>query len=160
MRDLPRIVADTPVGKEVDVVIIRKGAEETHQVKVGRLADTDKMASNDAKATPVPEQKSVVQKTLGLELSAMNDDLRKKFKIRDTIKGVVITGIDPSVDTSQPDKHMSPGDVIVEVQYQAVGNPAAVQSRIDELKGQGKKIAVLLVSNGNGETRFVALALQ
>jgi hypothetical protein len=35
-----------------------------------------------------------------------------------------------------------------------------VQSRIDELKGQGKKVAVLLVSNGNGETRFVALALQ
>src|ERR1700751_1553745 len=41
VRDLPRIVADTPVGKQVDVVIIRKGKKETHQVKVGRLADTD-----------------------------------------------------------------------------------------------------------------------
>ena len=29
MRDLPRIVADTPVGKEVEVVIVRKGKEET-----------------------------------------------------------------------------------------------------------------------------------
>jgi serine protease Do len=160
MRDLPRIVADTPVGKTVDVVIIRKGQEETHHVQVGRLLDTDKVASNDAKTNPVPEQKSVVQKTLGLELSGLSDDLRKKYKIRDTIKGVVITGIDPSVDTSQSDKHLSPGDVIVEVQYQAVGNPAAVQTRIDELKAQGKKVAVLLVSNGNGETRFVALALQ
>jgi serine protease Do len=161
MRDLPRIVADTPVGKSVDVVIIRKGQEETHHVQVGRLQDTDKVASNDnAKTNPAPEQKSVVQKTLGLELSAMSDDLRKKFKIRDTIKGVVVTGIDPSVDTSQPDKHLAPGDVIVEVQYEAVGNPTAVQTRIDQLKAQGKKVAVLLVSNGNGETRFIALNLQ
>jgi len=101
-----------------------------------------------------------VQKTLGLELSAMSDDLRKKFKIRDTIKGVVVTGVDSSVDVSQPDKRLAPGDVIVEVQYEAVGNPAAVQARIDALKAQGKKVAVLLVSNGNGETRFVALNLQ
>src|SRR5580700_2410884 len=160
MRDLPRVVADTPVGKQVDVVVIRKGKEETHQVKIGRLQDTEKVASNDPKQDAAPEQKSTVQKTLGLELSAMSDDLRKKFKIRDAIKGVVVTGVDSSVDVSQPDKRLSPGDVIVEVQYEAVGNPAAVQARIDALKAQGKKVAVLLVSNGNGETRFVALNLQ
>src|SRR5262249_31719232 len=37
MRDLPRIVADTPVGKDVDVTIVRKGKEESRTVKVGRL---------------------------------------------------------------------------------------------------------------------------
>src|ERR1700680_3587660 len=160
MRDLPRVVADTPVGKQVDVVVIRKGKEETHQIKIGRLQDTDKVASNDTKPDAVPEQKSTVQKTLGLELSAMSDDLRKKFKIRDTIKGVVVTGVDSSGDTSPPDKRTAPRHAIVEVQYEAVGNPAAVQARIDALKTQGKKVAVLLVSNGNGETRFVALNLQ
>jgi serine protease Do len=161
MRDLPRIVADTPVNKQVDVVIIRKGKEETHQVKVGRLADTDaKVASNDTKPDAQPEQKSTVQKTLGLELSSLSDPLRKKFKIRDNIKGVLVTGVDPSVDTSQPDKHLAPGDIIVEVQYQAVGNPADLQTRVDQLKAQGKKVAVLLVSNGVGETRFVAWSLQ
>jgi serine protease Do len=160
MRDLPRIVADTPIGKQVDVIIIRKGKEETHQVKIGRLDDTQKVASNDPKQDTLPEQKSTVQKTLGLELSSMSDDLRKKFKIRDNVKGVVITGVDGSVDRSQADKRLSPGDIIVEVQYEAVGNPSALQARIDQLKAQGKKIAVLLVSNGVGETRFVALNLQ
>jgi len=160
MRDLPRVVADTPVGKDVDVVVIRKGKEETHQVKVGRLQDNEKVASNDAKPDVQAEQKSTVQKTLGLELSGLNDDLRKKFKIRDGVKGVIITGVDSRVDTSQPDKRLAPGDVIVEVQYEAVANPAAVQARVDALKAQGKKVAVLLVSNGNGETRFVALNLQ
>ena len=39
MRDLPRIVADTPVGKDVEVIIIRKGKEEKKTVKLGRLED-------------------------------------------------------------------------------------------------------------------------
>jgi len=160
MRDLPRIVADTPIGKQVDVVVIRKGKEETHQVKIGRLEDTEKVASNDTKKDAVPDQKSTVQKTLGLELSSLTDDVRKKFKIRDSIKGVAVTGVDPSANSSQPDKRLTPGDVIVEVQYEAVANPAALQARVDALKAQGKKIAVLLVSNGVGETRFVALNLQ
>jgi serine protease Do len=160
MHDLPRIVADTPVGKEVDVVVIRKGKEETHKVKIGRLEDGEKLASLDTKKEVVPEQKSTVQKTLGLELSSLSDTLRKKYKIRDSVKGVVVTAIDPNAQSAAPDKHLAPGDVIVEVQYQPVGNPADLQTRLDQLKGQGKKVAVLLVSNADGETRFVALSLQ
>jgi serine protease Do len=160
MHDLPRIVADTPVGKEVEVVIIRKGKEETHRVKIGRLEDGEKLAAADPSKDNAPAPKSAVQKTLGLELSNLSDDLRKKFKVRDNVKGVLITGVDSSVAASAPDKRLSPGDVIVEVQYQGVGNPADLQSRIDQLKTQGKKVAVLLVSNPDGETRFVALSLQ
>ena len=159
MHDLPRIVADTGVGKEVDVVVIRKGKEETHKVKVGRLEDGEKLAAANRKEA-APEEKSAVQKTLGLELSSLTDELRKKYKIRDSIKGVVVTGVDPSVASAPPDKRLSSGDVIVEVQYQSVGNPTDLQTRLDQLKGQGKKVAVLLVSNADGETRFVALSLQ
>ncbi len=160
MHDLPRIVADTPVGKEVEVIVIRKGKEETHTVKIGRLEDSEKLAAADAKKNAAPEQKSVVQKTLGLELSSLSDDLRKKFKVRDSVKGVLVTGVDPNVASAATDKRLSPGDVIVEVQYEAVGNPSDLQTRLEALKAQGKKVAVLLVSNGDGETRFVALSLQ
>jgi serine protease Do len=161
MHDLPRIVADTPVGKEVEVVIIRKGKEEIHTVKIGRLEDGEKLAAAaDAGKDNAQAQKSVVQKTLGLELSSLSEDLRKKFKIRDNVKGVIVTAVDPSVASSAPDKRLAPGDVIVEVQYQSIGNPADLQTRIDQLKTQGKKVAVLLVSNADGETRFVALSLQ
>ena len=160
MHDLPRIVADTPVGKEVEVVVIRKGKEETHTVKIGRLEDGEKLAAANTGKDTAPAQKSVVQKTLGLELSSLSDDLRKKFKVRDNVKGVLVTGVDPSVASAAADKRLSAGDVIVEVQYQTVGNPADLQTRIDQLKAQGKKVAVLLVSNADGETRFVALSLQ
>jgi serine protease Do len=160
MHDLPRIVGDTPVGKSVDVIVIRKGKEETHKVTIGRLQDSEKVASADANADNPPANKSVVQKTLGLELSGLSDDLRKKFKIRDDIKGVLVTGVDPSVALADPDKRLAPGDIIVEVQYQSVGTPDDLQKRVTDLKSQGKKIAVLLVSNAAGETRFVALSLQ
>jgi serine protease Do len=160
MHDLPRIVADTAVGKTVDVVVIRKGKEETHKVTIGRLEDGEKVAVADAGKGAAPPQKSVVQKTLGLELSGMSDDVRRKFKIGDSVKGVVVTGVDPNIASSDPDKRLTPGDVIVEVQYQAVGTPDDLQKRVNDLKSQGKKIAVLLVANPDGETRFVALNLQ
>jgi serine protease Do len=157
MHDLPRIVADTQVGKTVDVVVIRKGKEETHKVTVGRLQDSDKVAEAKPEVAP---PKPDVQKTLGLELSAISDDLRRKFKIKDNVNGVVVTDVDPSVASADPDKRLSPGDVIVEVQYQTVTDPADMQKKIDQLKSQGKKIAMLLVSSADGDTRFVALNLQ
>ena len=49
MRDLPRVVADTPVGKRRPVIIIRKGKEETKTVKLGRLEDGEKLAAADPK---------------------------------------------------------------------------------------------------------------
>src|SRR6187200_1130611 len=74
MRDLPRIVADTPVGRDVEVVIVRKGKEEKKTVKLGRLDDEKPVK---ASATPAPaDDKSVVQKSLGLQLSNMSDELR------------------------------------------------------------------------------------
>src|SRR6187401_2645613 len=74
MRDLPKIVGDTPIGKDVPVVIIRKGKEETKTVRLGRLEDTPQQASVKTDA-PAPD-KSVVQKALGLNLANMSEDLR------------------------------------------------------------------------------------
>ena len=47
MRDLPRVVADTPIGKQTPVTIIRKGKEETKTVTLGRLEDGEKVAAAD-----------------------------------------------------------------------------------------------------------------
>src|SRR4051812_21825921 len=63
-KDLSRVVADTAVGKEVDVVIIRKGAEETRKVTLGRLEDTEKAVQAAAKKDE-PVEKPVTQKALG-----------------------------------------------------------------------------------------------
>jgi serine protease Do len=157
-RDLQRVVADTPVGKDVDVVVVRKGKEERKTIKVGRLDDGEKQAALAPKKDAAPEEKSVVQKSLGLQLSNLTDSLRTRYKIKETVKGVVITGVEPNSTAS--DKRLSAGDVIVEVAQEAVQTPDDLQKKLDALKKQGRKSALFLVANAEGELRFIALALQ
>jgi serine protease Do len=156
-KDLSRVVADTAVGKEVDVVIIRKGQEETHKVTLGRLEDTDKVQVA-AKSKDEPAEKPVTQKALGLDLATLSKDLRTRYKIKDSVKGVIITGVDATSDAA--DKRLSAGDVIVEVAQEAVANVADIKKRVDQLKKDGKKSVLLLVANSDGELRFVALGVQ
>ena len=78
-KDLSRIVADTAVGKEVDVIVIRKGQEETHKVTLGRLDDTDKVQPASLKKDE-PADKPVTQKALGLDLATLSKDLRSALQ--------------------------------------------------------------------------------
>jgi serine protease Do len=158
MRDLPRIVADTPVGKDVEVIIVRKGKEEKKIVKLGRLEDGERARQASVQKDAVPEDKSTVKKTLGLELSNLSDDLRRRYKIKDGVKGVVVTGVDAG--SAAADKRLSAGDVIVEVAQESVATAADVQNKIEQMKKDGRKSALLLVSNAEGEVRFVALTIQ
>jgi len=156
-KDLSRVVADTAVGKEVDVVIIRKGVEQTLKVTLGRLDDGEKAVPAAAK-TQEPAEKPVTQKALGLDLATLSKDLRSRYKIKDSVKGVIITNVDAPSDAA--DKRLSAGEVIVEVAQEAVSNAADVKKRVDQLKKDGKKSVLLLVSNADGELRFVALSVQ
>ena len=157
-KDLSRVVADTAVGKEVDVVIIRKGAEETRKVTLGRLEDGDKAVQASAKTKEEPAEKPVTQKALGLDLATLSKDLRTRYKIKDSVKGVIITSVDGTSDAAE--KRLSAGEVIVEIAQEAVSNAADVKKRIDQLKKDGKKSVLLLVANADGELRFVALSVQ
>ena len=156
-KDLSRVVADTAVGKEVDVVVIRKGAEQVKKVTLGRLQDPEKVQAAVKTDEPAPD-KPVTQKALGLDLAALSKDLRTRYKIKDSVKGVVVTGVDTNSDAAE--KRLSAGDVIVEVAQESVSSGADIQKRVDQLKKDGKKSVLLLVSNGDGELRFVALSVQ
>src|ERR1017187_5885553 len=156
MRDLPKIVAETPVGKDVEVTIIRKGNEEKKIVKLGRLEDEKQAALTPKKDGT--EEKTVVKKALGLDLANLTDELRKKHNIKDKVKGVLITGVD--ANSAAAEKRLSPGMVIAEVQQQPVSSADELQQRIEKLKKDGKKAVVLLVVTPDGDPSFVALRLQ
>ena len=112
-----------------------------------------------AKTKDEPAEKPVMQKALGLDLADMSDDLRKKLQDQGQRQG---RGRSPA-STATPtaaEKRLTAGDVIVEVAQEAVANAADVQKRVDQLKKDGKKTALLLVANAEGELRFVALSVQ
>ena len=88
----------------------------------------------------------------------MTDELRRRFSLKDDLKGVVVTRVDPN--SAAADKRIQAGDVIVEVGQEPVANPADVTKRIDDLKSEGRKSALLLVANAQGEVRFVAVSIE
>jgi serine protease Do len=157
-RDLPRLVASMAVGKQVDVVIMRKGQELTKTVTLGRLEDGEKQMAKAEGATAPDEPESTSAKALGLALAPIGDEARQTYKLKDTLRGVVVSGVEPNSPAAE--KGLHPGDVIEEVNQQTVEKPGDVSRAIDALKRQGKKSALLLVANGAGEVRFVALALN
>ena len=155
-RDLPRLVASLPVGRDVEVVVIRNGQTLTKTVTLGRLEDGEKktaLATEDNGAQP-----DAVAKALGMEFSALSAETRKTFKIKDGLKGVVVTSVDPG--SAAAERGLRAGDVIEEVNHQAVEHPGDVARAIDDAKTDSKKPALLLVSNGEGEVRFVAVPVN
>jgi serine protease Do len=157
-RDLPKLVASLPVGKEVEVVIVRKGQEVTKTVKLGRLEDGEKVAAIPNADEEAAAEKKAMSKAFGMELSGLSDEARKTFKIKDGVKGVIVSSVEPNSPAAE--KGLRPGDVIEEVNQQAVSAPGEVSKAIDALKKGGKKSALLLVANGAGDVRFVALAID
>ncbi|UDL93435.1 DegQ family serine endoprotease [Lichenihabitans sp. PAMC28606] len=156
-RDLPAIVASTPVGKDVPVGIFRDGKSQTVTVKLGRLEDTEKQAAANPKADQTPALPAV-QTALGMSLSILSDDLRKKYSIKDTVKGVVVTDVDATSPAGT--KGIKAGDVVAEINQEPVTSPADISLKVKAIKDGGKKSALLLVSNGQGEVRFVAVSLD
>ena len=156
MRDLPRAVASTAVNKSVDVVVLRNGKQQTLRITLGRLEDSEKAQQASVKP-PAPETRGVTKRLLGLELSQMTDEMRKRFKLRDNVKGLVIVSIEQNSPLA--DQRVMPGDVITEVTGQAVASAADLQKRIDALKKDGKKSALLLLLNAAGEQRFVPVTI-
>ena len=160
MRDLPRIVAETSVGKEVSVVVIRMGEEKTFSVVLGRLEDAEKaqakVSSNEdsKKDDEAPKVKS----TLGLKLSLLTDSLRKKFEIKGKVTGVLITEVDAA--SAAAEKRIRAGDVIVQVQQQDVNSPEEFEDRIEKLKSDGLRSILLSIANKDGDLRFSVLKLS
>ena len=156
MRDLPKIVAETPVGKDVEVTIIRKGKEEKKTVKLGRL--------EDQKVATLTPKKDGAGRKAGGEEGARSRPRRPDNRVAQSAQdqGQGQRRADHGVDTNSAaaEKHLKPGMVIAEVQQQPVGSAAELQQRIEKLKKDGKKAVVLLVVTPDGDPSFVALSLQ
>ena len=158
MRDLPKFVAETEIGKQVPVKLLRKGQEVNVMAEVGRLEDSEKLASADpAQGSQVAP---AVVTALGMTVSSMTEELRAKFKIDADLKGAVITEV--AAEGAASEKRLEPGDVITEAGEKEVQGAADISARIEEAQKANKNSILLLVAKGGkqGEMRFIALKLK
>ena len=160
-KELPRVVAETEVGKNVDVKILRDGKEQTVKVMLGRLEDGEKqLASADKSKPAAPEAPAKLTDVLGMSLGALDDAARVKFKIDDKVKGVVVAEV--AAGSAAADKGVEAGDVVLEAAGKAVEKPADVGVAVDAAAKDGKASVLLLMSKAGkvGDTRFIALKLK
>ncbi|MCB8835877.1 Do family serine endopeptidase [Aurantimonas sp. VKM B-3413] len=165
-RDLPRIVAETPVGKTAKVDILRKESTSepakpmTVEVTLGRLEDGEKiMAENDRQPDATPSAPSATSvETLGMKLADIDDTLRKQFSLSKDTTGVVVTSVAPS--SSAAEKGIEAGSTIKEVAQEKVSSAAEVAEKIDKLRSEGRRNALLLLAASNGDLRFVVVPIE
>ena len=154
MRRLPRMVADTEVGKSVDILVWRGNKKVTLKAKVEELGETP--AEVAAKTPGSRKGSESTIDALGLRLSSITAKLKSKYSLGKDLKGVVVTKVTESGPAAE--KGIRPGDVIVEISQQEVTEPADIEKKVAEAEKAGRK-SVLLLLEGQGGLRFVAIRI-
>ncbi|MEN0087827.1 MAG: Do family serine endopeptidase [Pseudomonadota bacterium] len=158
-RDLPRVVADTPVGKTVDVIIFRKDEEVEVTVTLGRLEDGERLIASNATGSDDETEEEAAISALGMTFGELDDDAREKYGLGEEVEaGVVITAVEEG--SVAADKSVIEGSVIVEIGQVEVKTPQDVADRLEETSKAGRKNALFLISSKTGELSFVVLKLD
>ncbi len=159
MRHLPRMVAETKVGKKSEVTVWRSGAEKKFTVDIARMNDADK-DPDDAEGKNKPADKTGKVDSLdvlSLSLAAITPELRTQYDIGKDVKGVVVVEVK---DGSAAEKRgFRQGDVIVQVGDATVETPQAVSDAVANAKKAGRKFAMVRVQRGENAT-FETLPLE
>jgi serine protease Do len=153
LRDLPRLVAATPIGGKAEVTLWRDHAKQTVTVEVAKLAD-DQVAANDSQPEAPAASPADTVETLGLTLASLTPDLRQQFGIAETINGVVVTSVADGGPAAK--RGLQPGDVIEQVGSDPVATPQQVASLAKAAHAENRN-AVLLLVNRQGDELFVAV---
>jgi serine protease Do len=157
MRHLPRIVAETEVGRTVDVVVWRQGKEVKLKVELGEFPEDEKVA---ARTGPVPEEKDekATTEALGLTVAKLTPQLRQRLNLPDDAEGVVVT--DVAEGGIAAEKGVRPGDLIRKIgpDQEKVETPGQVVAKVDAAR-KDKMKALLFLMEREGNPRFVAIPL-
>ncbi|MBS0546752.1 MAG: DegQ family serine endoprotease [Proteobacteria bacterium] len=161
LRRFPRIVANARVGSTVDVVVWRGGKELPLKLKIGEQEEAEKTnvsAQGSAPKKPADQDQALTStiEQLGLTLQKISDQLREKYGLSDSAKGVVVTKV--AADSPAAEKQLQAGDLILEVDQKPVTTPQEVTEIVAKLQAQ-KKRSVLLFVERQGDPRFAALRL-
>jgi len=161
---LTRSVAETPVGRVVNVEIMRKGKKRTVKATLGELEAalaSAKTETNGGKPGAPDRPKAGRNETeladLGVRVAPLTKELRQKHDIKDDVRGVVITDVEPEGPAAKRDVRV--GDVIIEVAQSEVRNPDDITEMLKALKDAKRKVALLQIQRG-GEPRFVPVPLK
>src|SRR5690606_18057245 len=127
------------VSKEVQVVVVRKGEEQTVPVTLGRREDGEKMLQGKNGAEDEETAVAETETVLGMTVAELDDAGRASFQISPDVSGVLVTQVEAG--SSAEERCITAGDVITEIAQESVSTPKEVTDRIAALKQQGRRNA-------------------
>ena len=130
-KDLPQVVASTPVGKSVNVKLLRNGKTVDRSVKVSEMEENVAVANAPA------------HKTLGITVQNLTPEMARRLRIK-TDTGVVVTGVEPGSPAANAG--IQTGDVIREVNRKPVKDVDDLRQKVEQAKDQNN--ILLLVKRG------------
>jgi serine protease Do len=141
MNDLPRVVASTPVGKAVEVKVLRGGNEVVREVKIAEMEQNEE-AANVSSST---------RKPLGMTVQNLTPEIAKGLGLK-TETGILVANVAPGSPAAKAD--IRSGDVIRQVNKKPVKDVEDFKQKIETAKDQ--ETILLLIQRGEN-TLFAAL---
>ena len=154
MRRLPRIVAETEIGKDVPVEVWRDGEMVTLTAQVGELDEQQLAAMSGAGEQQGHSTSEAVIEELGLTVANINDSLRERFNLPDDAQGVVIVDVDGGANAAE--KGVRAGDIVLEVTHTTVNTTQQVLDQVEAALAQNRPTVLLLIETSAGP-RYVGL---
>ena len=156
MKELPIIVAQTEVGKTVDVKVWRNKKEINKKIILGRLETSSDFKKEDTKKTKpeIPEISEIKSLKIIARLLTKKDIAERKLPNQTT--GLVITNI----GKNSPFNNLNEGDIIIEVQKEKIKSIKDLEDVVDiALKSNEKTILVVIYNNQN-QRRYIGVKLD
>ena len=123
VRELTRIITDSPIDKTVPVSLVRDGRARTVNVTLGELEDEEDIAEANATLdTPASSN------DLGAELSSLDDDVRRRYGIPKDVEGVVVSSVSAR---GRSFGKLRRGDVVLEVNFERVSTVTDTIAKVE-----------------------------
>jgi serine protease Do len=133
-HELPQLVAGIPPGKKVDVKVVREGKEIAIPVTVGEMEGEPGRRAGAADLT----------KGLGLTVQDISPEVARHLELENR-KGVLVSAVEPG--SPADDAGFQEGDIVRQINREAVANAAEFQKSMKKLKGE--KTVLFLVERGD-----------
>jgi serine protease Do len=154
MRTLPKLVAQTEVGKKVTVKIWRNQKLIIKKVLLGRLESSKEFKAENK--TEPDTSKYVKVEDLKITIRDLNKDDISKRELPKNTTGVVIT----KVSESSPLMFVSVSDVIVELQKKKVVNSSQFSNLVKEIIDKGATTLYLAIFNSSNQRSYITVKLK
>ena len=154
MRTLPKLVAQTKVGKRVTVKIWRNQKLISKKVLLGRLE-----SSKEFKAENKPEpdtSKYVKVENLKISVRDLDKNDISERKLPKNTTGVVVT----EMSEGSPLMFVSVNDVIVELQKKKVINSSQFSNLVKEIINKGSKTLYLAIYNSSNQRSYITVKMK